>query len=913
MTLENPATTTTNVEPAAKKISLPAPLKDVYRSVVFGLKWLLGQVLRTPVTVTLIAVMWLLRALIGPDPEQMWAALGMSMPFRIFDWHLFSSALSTGLHTGAILATIAALFFAVPAERLLGSVRFTITALALHVIGVPITMIGAHIVDSTGLNFWGGALMNETLLTPMGWILGTAALATSRMPLLWRRRVRLILGVLVAAMVLYSGNLSDALAAVAVALGLLDGMTVRKEPLPLVGRHVSHREGRNLVAMLCFLVALGPVIAGLNPLADGPFSVTTAFLWEPAVSLEYLQVVCTTDAQSEACRNALINSQFSGVGAVIANLMPLIVQAVICWGLARGRHVAWWLAIVAQLVTMAIAMNQLYLTLQRNAAASGETLDTHIWILLGCFICIPWIICLVTLLATRHFFRVSIRLESISWFALWFVIAQAFSAAVWILVGLSVKSSFRPTATVGLLLQDLPAVWLPPVFATMLDHALVAQTSLTLTLSAWVTNLLWIPIVVALYFMLMSVPDPSAERDRDRARELLRRGSGDHLSWMSVWPDNRYWFAPEDRGYVAYRVRNGIAVTVGEPVASHKPFQEAAVPADTAQREAAHQRLVAQLADEFEKFASGQGWDVAWYSVREEFSQNRARQRGYYRVRVAEESVLSTDAIEFKGKKFQNIRTARNRAKKEGIRTEWLSWAETSPELQDRIIALSEEWVADKSLPEMGFTLGGIEELQDPDTMLLLAVDEENQVHGVTSWLPVYEYGQIVGYTLDFMRRNTQGFRPVIEYLLAEAAVKAAELGLQWVSLSGAPLARTQAPSSDTSTTSAPKPEHQELAEHTLDAANLPLLTEEIPSVLRPELLDQGLEKLGELMEPLYGFRSLAASKYKFHPQHHDWYLCYNDELALPKIGIAISGCYLPDFSPRDAVKAVKMLATSEK
>lgn len=912
MTSENPANTTSIAEPAAKKISLPGPLKEVYRSTVFGLKWLLGQVLRTPVTVTLIAVMWLLRALIGPDPENMWAALGMSMPFKIFDWHLFSSALSTGLHSGAILATIAALISAVPAERLLGSVRFAITAFGLHVIGVPIVMVGAHLVDSSGLNFWGGALMKETLLTPMGWMLGTAALATSRMPLLWRRRVRLILGVLVAAMVLYSGNLSDVLAAVAVALGLLDGMVVRKEPVPLIGRHVSHREGRNLVAMLCFLVALGPVIAGLNPLADGPFSVTTAFLWEPEVSLEYLQVVCTADAQSEACRNALINSQFSGVGAAIANLMPLIVQAVICWGLARGRHVAWWLAIVAQLVTMGVAMSQLYLTLQRNATASGETLDLHIWILLGAFICLPWIVCLLTLITTRHYFRVPIRLESISWFALWFVIAQAFSAAVWILVGLSVKSSFRPTATVGLLLQDLPGIWLPPVFATMLDHALVAQTPLTLTLSAWVTNLLWLPIVVALYFMLMSVPDPSAERDRDRARELLRRGSGDHLSWMTVWPDNRYWFASDDRGYVAYRVRNGIAVTVGEPVASHKPFHDSGLVGEDTQR------LVAQLADEFEKFASGQGWDVAWYSVREEFSSNRAVHRGYYRVRVAEESVLSTDAIEFKGKKFQNIRTARNRAKKEGIRTEWLSWADTSPELQDRIIALSEEWVADKSLPEMGFTLGGIEELQDPDTMLLLAVDEENQVHGVTSWLPVYEHGQIVGYTLDFMRRNTAGFRPVIEYLLAEAAVKAAELGLQWVSLSGAPLARTQAPSAQAPSKEAPSTDTAMPAEHQLtastqEAGNTPMLTEEIPSVLRPELLDQGLEKLGELMEPLYGFRSLAASKYKFHPQHHDWFLCYNDELALPKIGIAISGCYLPDFSPRDAVKAVKMLATSEK
>ena len=167
----------------------------------------------------------------------------------------------------------------------------------------------------------------------------------------------------------------------------------------------------------------------------------------------------------------------------------------------------------------------------------------------------------------------------------------------------------------------------------------------------------------------------------------------------------------------------------------------------------------------------------------------------------------------------------------------------------------------------MGFTLGGLDELRDPDTKLLLAVGDDGSLHAVTSWLPVYEGGALVGYTLDFMRRDANGFRPAIEFLLAESARIAAEQGLGWVSLSGAPLARTDAPES---------------------------------------LVEIILDKAGATIEPLYGFRSLAASKHKFHPTHQGWYLLYEDEMSLANISLAVIHCYLPDMKKSDMMTVVK-------
>ena len=170
---------------------------------------------------------------------------------------------------------------------------------------------------------------------------------------------------------------------------------------------------------------------------------------------------------------------------------------------------------------------------------------------------------------------------------------------------------------------------------------------------------------------------------------------------------------------------------------------------------------------------------------------------------------------------------------------------------------ISEVWVGDKGLPEMGFTLGTVDDALDPHVMVGLAVDGDEKVHGVTSWLPVYAAGGTPrGWTLDVMRRLPDGFKPVTEFLIASACLSFREAGAQFVSLSGAPLA------------------------HSGDA--------------EPDALSRLLDTLGESLEPLYGFRSLEAFKLKFSPRQVPLFLVFRDEAALPRIGVALTEAYLP-------------------
>ncbi len=163
-------------------------------------------------------------------------------------------------------------------------------------------------------------------------------------------------------------------------------------------------------------------------------------------------------------------------------------------------------------------------------------------------------------------------------------------------------------------------------------------------------------------------------------------------------------------------------------------------------------------------------------------------------MQVAEDNLIDLPALEFKGKKWQDIRTALNKAPKEGVTFRMVTLADEPWAMVRQVEYLSQEWLGDKELPEMGFTLGGVTEALDPEVKVGLAVGADGKLHGVTSWMPVYGgEGEIVGWTLDLMRRADGGFRATMEFLIASSCLYFKEQGASFVSLSGAPLAKSDA------------------------------------------------------------------------------------------------------------------------
>ncbi|WP_156096763.1 bifunctional lysylphosphatidylglycerol flippase/synthetase MprF [Amycolatopsis jejuensis] len=370
-----------------------------------------------------------------------------------------------------------------------------------------------------------------------------------------------------------------------------------------------------------------------------------------------------------------------------------------------------------------------------------------------------------------------------------------------------------------------------------------------------VDNLLWMVELVLLICARRAFRVPSRRRRRKLfrggpdpafARLLLGRNGGSTISWMTTWPHNTYFIASDGASYLAYQRHAGVAVALGDPVAPDGSG--------------------ARTLREFATMCENNGLVPCVFSATSATTRQTG-EMGWQQVQVAEDTLVDLENLEFRGKAWQDVRTALNRAKKDGIEFRLVRLAEQPQAIREQVRALSQEWIGDKGLPEMGFTLGGVDQAMDPATRVGLAVDADGTVHGVTSWLPVHTgAGEVGGWTLDVMRRSAHGFRPVMEFLIASACLAFREEGAKFVSLSGAPLVR--------SSNSGPR-----------------------------QMVDRMLDALGSMMEPYYGFRSLHAFKAKFQPRHEPLYLTYRDEADLPRIGIALGRAYLPNAGLKDFAK----------
>ncbi|TQK70160.1 bifunctional lysylphosphatidylglycerol flippase/synthetase MprF [Nocardioides sp. SLBN-35] len=370
---------------------------------------------------------------------------------------------------------------------------------------------------------------------------------------------------------------------------------------------------------------------------------------------------------------------------------------------------------------------------------------------------------------------------------------------------------------------------------------LVAYVLVSLVLVGHLADVVHL-VAVAAGLMIGSVIGPRRRPvvNRDRAVEHLRREGGGTLSWMTTWPGVRYLYDPRGQGYLAYRRHLGVALALGDPIGTPD--------------------WRARAAGEFAAFCADEHLVPSHFAV----TGPVARAVGGHSLQIGEDTLLDLPDLEFRGKRWQDVRTARNRAARDGIRFELVVLADADPRIVAQVREISDAWLRRQRTPELGFTLGGVDHAMDPRVRVALALDADDRVHGFLSWLPVHAgQGHIDGWTLDLMRRPDDGFRPVIEFLIAESCLAFRAEGARVVSLSAAPLAR---------------------------------------STGEPDgWLQRVLERSARVLEPLYGFASLHAFKAKFSPRCETLHLTYRSLAELPRIGAAVLVAYLVTPKTREA------------
>jgi phosphatidylglycerol lysyltransferase len=517
---------------------------------------------------------------------------------------------------------------------------------------------------------------------------------------------------------------------------------------------------------------------------------------------------------------------YHGSGVTLSLAVGAILMLLAADALRRGHRVAW--VFITLLTTLAFVS---VLSLRPSAARTADL------VLYGAQ--------LILLLVTFRAFTARSRRHSLRRAGKRLLVVAA-ALFVYTAIGFAVlQEDFEPAATPA----DMVAEWATRMFFSTTNNIEPvtdgARWFVTSIGAVWLVVILGTIIGLA-YSSRRVRPAPD---DNQRIREMIRAHGVSSIDYMLTWDGNSIWFSADGQTAIGYRIVGTVALCLGDPIG---PPGE---------------RLVALK--EFDKFCFDRGWIPCLFAAGVETAEY-APELGWKKIQVAEDSVVPLPNLEFKGKAWQDVRTAMNKAGKQDITLQTTRWEDARPVYKDQLTVISSGWVDDKSLPEMGFTLGGLAEADDPEVRLHLAVDDDQTVEGFTSWMPVAHEGEIVGWTVDLMRRRDEGFRAVMEFLIGASAMHFKEEGFEFISLSAAPLAK------------APERMDEQADE---------------------KVLQRLLDFLGDTLEPYYGFRSLLAFKAKFQPVFHPMYLVFPNETALAEIGIAVARAYMPDATFMDWVK----------
>ncbi|ANN18290.1 hypothetical protein SD37_23390 [Amycolatopsis orientalis] len=806
----------------------------------------LGKLARIPLgvpfTTTLVLLLWLIGSLTGSlssgPPGDLLDKIGFGFdpwlrgqwwtPFTSMFW---SGGLAKYLGNTLLIAALCGF-----AERRMSTLRTLSIFLITQVLGTTATAV--IVIGSGADEWWSTDLLSAVEVGPSAGAIGVAVAATSALTAVWRRRLRLLLLLAVVMLALYVGSLTQLSQVFAALLGLALGILVVRERSEAPSAP-SRGETRLLVALTVAASAVGPLVAAVSQTASGPLSVFQYLLVGSQPDLAFVDSSCADPGALVECRRLRAEVRMSGLGSVFMSVVPVVLLLVLAEGLRRGRKFAWWATMVLN-----VALAGLGAVLMTSYVDEPLPRSTADWVQTLAPLLQP-IAILVLLALTRAKFDVSAPRGTYRAFAGLAAKTLLVCAVIYVWGAYLLRGQFEPTATIGGILTDLPTRFAPPGYLGAIETAVLPNGGLATMLHQWIGVLFWLVVLAGGLITFRKAIVERRAADRDRARALLEAHGGTSMSHMITWPGNDYWFTPDGEAVIAYRVISSVALTTGEPVGA------------LAARSAA--------AQEFSRFCTRNGWTPCFYGITDDLRQDLP---SWNSVQVAEETIVPLEGLEFRGKKWQDIRTAMNKAKKSGVTAEWVSYVDTPPWMSGQIKALSRDWLADKGLPEMRFTLGGLDELADPDVRCLVAVDDEQRVHGVTSWLPVRDEGRIVAWTLDFMRRGPDAFAGVMEFLIASMVVRCRDEGAEYLSLSGAPLARL-----DQDERAAP--------------------------------LQRLLDVVGKTLEPVYGFRSLLAFKAKFQPTYLPLYMAYPRVAALPSIGNAIAKAYLPRITSGQAFQLI--------
>jgi len=230
--------------------------------------------------------------------------------------------------------------------------------------------------------------------------------------------------------------------------------------------------------------------------------------------------------------------------------------------------------------------------------------------------------------------------------------------------------------------------------------------------------------------------------ERERAEALVREHGADSLCYFALRRDKSYFFAPNGRSFLAYRVIRGTALVAGDPIGDADERRE--------------------LLAEFRRVAHTKGWRVAVAGASADALPDYAA-LGLKSLYLGDEAIIRPSEFSLDGRAIRKVRQSVSRLEKSGYEVRILSAGAADDRLRGELRSVSEEWRG--NWPERGFTMAMDALFQYPETVLAVAVGPDGHVGGFLQLVPSPASD---GYSLASMRRRRDTPNGLMEYLITQ-------------------------------------------------------------------------------------------------------------------------------------------------
>ena len=426
-------------------------------------------------------------------------------------------------------------------------------------------------------------------------------------------------------------------------------------------------------------------------------------------------------------------------GARYVLLIAGIGLVIVARSLLLGKRNAWWIALVASIVS----------TLGHHVKESDA---------LGLGLSIATIVLL--LMTRRHFIARSdpaLVRRGVQWLAIGLLAVFAYGT-----IGLYfLDRNFRTSTTLGESIEDalrllvlLPTSTIEPItrhgrwFVDSVRFAALAV------------------IFVGIARIVATVVFRHDRTDHQTVLDILNRWGTTSLAPFALLDDKSWLIAQDRQAFIGYKVIGTTAVALGEPIGSPESCR--------------------QVLDEFSYLCSLNGWTPAFHQVTPG-SEPMFKAAGFKTLKIGEEAIIDVQSWSIDAKEYKTLRSAVRRVERAG-----LELAELDTPIDDASMAqlreVSDSWMGDGERRERTFTVGRFDPdaLRNSTVVVVVRHHDSGDIVTFANILPSY---QGCDGNFDLMRRRHDAPNGVMEFLFVGLINRFRDEGRIGMNLGLAPLA----------------------------------------------------------------------------------------------------------------------------